>query len=558
MRDAVDIRITTGDNVVYASQAYLDSNNLKSRVGIPKGQIVDFYCPECHSPVFLKKRKGAEPWFEHEHLPRNVRDDMQLKCSRYTNSDRKKYQPIDTYRVSGAIPLYLLGKTGIFKLRAYFPQLSSQSMERLMKKNARVVIRQKGYIREYKAQYLNFCDIDTYTEAKFNVAIKDINGKTITDLPEEVKRKWCCGICAIDESRDIFHSWKDGGMRVAKGGFVYIGTTYRVLKRDTYWKKGYDIKGIKSKKVGEVHFKNTTFLNVYELMPTELTDDTIMFFAKCGYILKNRSDEIIPLWPPAIYKGNQLIYKDNDALFFHKTHGQNINKHKVYILEGNRVEEVLPYNLNKINETSEIVKINVGVSKPIMLDGKLTPMYYDILKDEKDFNFEPIPLKLKITDKNQQPISHYSEKPPLDGKIYIKTNLPSMTYLKIGNFILFSSFSSEHLKGVKLGLDVIIDCGAWGRYCFSFKKPGDTSYEIEWESFYKKILLCKGKRVEVNSRRMLRLMDAIEKNKDNNSIPFLLLSKKWVLKDRIPISAKHILVELEKDLFSQRSIPVMK
>ncbi|ACV62403.1 helicase domain protein [Desulfofarcimen acetoxidans DSM 771] len=497
MNDALDIN---SNSVVYAEQIYKKCNTIRSRVGIPKGVIVDFYCPECRSPVFLKTRAGASPWFEHEHLDKENRTAIHLACSRYTNADKREYKPVDTYRISGAIPIYLLGKSDLFKLRVYFPQLSDQSMKMLVESNAKVCLFQNNSLHYvFSSQNVNYIDIATYTKHGFEVQIKDSNGDVLRDVPEEVKRKWVCGISAIDVSRDIFHFWNDGGMRVSTGGFIYVGTSYRILKSRTDWNYDKENNAIEIKKVGEVNFKNLASIDVYELTPIEVTTESLQYFAKRGYLLKHRNDEIIPLWPPAVSKGRDLIYKDKTSLFLHKTSRGNIKDQKLFTLEGNKIIQIQSRIL-KINDVSEIVQINVGFSKPIMLGGELTPMLYDIHQDENAMCCEARGLELKVEDKNACAVATSYKELPIEGKFYIKSNLPFVTYFKRGNFVIYSSFNSGYIEGVKFDVEVFVDCGSWGKYCYSMQKKNYKQGTINWDSVYRRLLLCHGQTIMANKQ----------------------------------------------------------
>lgn len=548
MNDALDIRIVNSNNVVYAEEIYKKGNAIQSRAGIPKGLIVDFYCPECHSPVFLKTRTGAVPWFEHEHLDKENRTAIQLACSRYKNADKREYKPVDTYKISGAIPIYLLGKSDLFKFRVYFPQLSDQSLKQLVESNAKVHLSQNNTLEYvFSAQNINYFDIATYTKYRFEVQIKDSKGNVLRNVPEEVKNKWVCGISAINVSRDIFHSWNDGGMRVAKGGFIYIGTSYRILKSRTEWNYDKKINEIEIKKIGEVNFKNISSIDVYELTPIEVTTKSLQYFAKRGYVLKHRNDEIIPLWPPAVSKGRELIYKDNTALLLHKISSGNINNQKVFTLEGNKIIQIQPYRLDNINDTSEIVQVNVGFSKPVMLGGELTPMLYDIHKDENIMSCEARGLELKVEDKNACAVCTSFKELPIEGKLYIKSNLPFVAYVKRGTFITFSSFNSGYIEGVKNDVEVSVDCGPWGKYCYSMQRDNNKQYSINWDYIYRQLLLCHGQTIIAN-KRILNLVNAIMKSSDRNARILFVLLNKWISTNSVPISAQIVLYELEKDL----------
>lgn len=548
MNDALDIRIVNSNSVVYAEQIYKKGNAIRSRAGIPKGLIVDFYCPECRSPVFLKTRTGAVPWFEHEHLDKGNRTAIQLACSRYTNCDKREYKPVDTYKISGAIPIYLLGKREHFKLRVYFPELSNQTLKKLVESNAKVHLSQNNTLQYvFTAQNVNYFDIASYTKYGFEVQIKDPEGNLLKDVPEEAKRKWACGISAINASRDIFHSWNDGGMRVAKGGFVYVGTSYRILKIRAEWNYDKKIDGVEVKKIGEVIINNRAPIDVYELTPIEVTTESLQYFAKRGYLLKHRQDEIIPLWPPAVSKGRELIYKDDMALLLHRTSRGNINNQKVFTIEGNKIIQLQPYRLDKVNDTSEIVRVNVGFSKPVMLGGELTPMFYDIHKDENAMCCEARGLELKVEDINACTVDASFKELPLEGKLYIKSNLPFFAYVKRGNFITFSSFNSGYIDGVKNDVEVFVDCGSWGKYCYSMQRKYHKQYTISWDSVYRQLLLCHGQTIMVN-KRVLNLVNAIMKSSDNDTGILLVLLNRWISTNSVPISAQTVLYELEKDL----------
>lgn len=548
MNDALDIRMVNSNSVVYAEQIYKNGNAIRSRAGIPKGLIVDFYCPECRSPVFLKSRTGAVPWFEHEHLDKENRTAIQLACSRYTNCDKREYEPIDTYKISGAIPIYLLGKSDHFKLRVYFPQLSAQTINKLVESNAKVHLSQNNILHYvFSAQNVNYFDIATYTENEFYVQIKDSKGNLLKDVPEEVKRKWACGITAINASRDIFHSWKDGGMRVAKGGFIYVGTSYRILKSITEWSNDKKFDDIEIKKIGEVNFKNIASMYVCELTPLEVTTKSLQYFAQRGYLLKHRNDELIPLWPPAVSKGRELIYKDNAALLLHRTSKGNINNQKVFTLEGNKIIQIQSDKLDTVNDTSEIVQVNVGFPKPVMLGGELTPMLYDIHKDENAMCCEARGLELKVEDINACEVGTSFEELPFEGKLYIKSNLPFFAYVKRGNFVTFSNFNSGYIEGIKNDVEVFVDCSSWGKYCYSIQRKYHKQYTISWDSVYRQLLLCHGQTIMAN-KRLLNLVNDIMKSSDRNAGILFKLLNKWISTNSVPISAQTVLNELEKDL----------
>lgn len=548
MDDARDITKTRGDNRVWAREIYKQKFRKMGRSGIPHGRIVDFYCPDCLSPVALRKSSCSKPYFEHEHSPVAEKTEIQKKCPRYTNKeDKQEYTPIDSYKIADAIPLYLAGRNGIFSLKAYFPPISIQAKEILQSQNARIFILQRKHrnicIRLEDALYY---PMDVCCADDLKIEIREKDGNRIAKIPEEVKRKWLCGISGLHCDLDIFHAWRDGGMRVAKKGFIFIGTTYRVLRRKYSYLQGYNIPGIKSNKIGELCLNNQQFI-IYEITPTAVTDKVINFFRERDYILQERADEVVPIWPPAAVFGRDLVYSEEKAFFLHKTSVPENQLDKVFILENDRIQEITKERQFRVNDRMEILQVNLSpdISKPIMLGGKLTPMWYDVQQNAAIFTREAISKTVSIFDKSHRKLSALSEnKIPLNGVIAIEANLPIKIWLQKGPHILFSNYKSGYVDCLQYGVDLKIDYGAWGLKTYLFRKDVQFSQEAK---FYQRLLSCRGISIAINYR-LVGILNQLANRLHGKNKQLYVLLRQWVFKGSMPVSALPILSEFEHAL----------
>lgn len=537
MDDACDIRIA-GNNRILAKEVSKNGNEKRGY----------FYCPECNSPVFLTY-KGIyhRIIFEHEHSNIAEKTEIQKKCSRYTNKeDKQVYEPIDSYKIADAIPLYLAGSKNFFSLKAYFPPISFQTRQILQNKNARVYISQK----KSETICLTVEDVLDYPikmacKEALIVEIRDRDGNPIANIPEEVKRKWLCGISGLQWEKDVFRSWKDGGMRVAKKGVIYIGTTYRILRRNYSFLQEISISGVKVNNVGELCL-DEQFI-VYEITPTVVTDKSIQFFQERGYILQERTDEIFPIWPPAAAFGRDWIYRDNKALFLHRTSLLNEKMNRVYSLENNRIQEIPKDRRMKVNDKMEILQVSLSadISQPIMLGGELTPMLYDVQQNPAIFFRKTLLKEENIYDKSHQRISDIAtNKIPQGGSITIETNLPVRIRVQRGQYVLFSNYKTGYVDFLQYEVDLYVDYGAWGRDKYSFR---NTRRLVGRTGYYQQLLFCRGKSIVMNCR-VERIIHHLQRRLHGENKQLYAQIQQWMFTRSLPSSALPILLELDHAL----------
>lgn len=521
---AVDTKIKERTNKVHYSDAHHE---------------IDYLCPYCYESVILKSNCFS-------HRPIHNRTPIQRACPEYhpaTGIYDKISNPIDRlYVYNGGIPLYLCGDN-TFELRAYIPPISNSTLDKLNKEGVKLYINtnapQKSEVKIHHMDNLSYYKVD--------ILQRWIDIECIPDVfsTEEVRMKWLWGIRGIDEN-DIYHSNKNGGYRLAINGYITVGSNYRIIHHP---KSSPSVNGINFKKIGNINFKKfngTTYLpivyDVYEMQVLVTTKESLLFVENRGYKLVEKKDELIPLWPPAVIEGNQLFYDKSSALFLHI---KRDDKENVYIDERSHVTRANSKLMGIANIITIPLKDN-GTIWCSQSDDSLSEIKYHIQCSEKALKHQCVEKEIIITDSNSNPVSiNQGDKgPPIDGKLYIKSNLPFTATVRNGNFVMFSS--SMSLEKVDYLWNLIVDFKAFGKTAYQYNRENKINtflMKIDWDNEYKKLSLHKAP-VAKASYKYIELLYMLNKVIEAQSFPVYRLLESWIKINCVPISAFNDLDEL--------------
>lgn len=277
-----------------------------------------YKCYYCKEDIIVRKGDKRIAYFAH--APISNRTPQQMACEGYKGHGAgESYIDNDEDRIcifNGGVPLHLIETmTGRFELVAMFPPLSEKSMRTVIDLNAKVRVTHDGREQVYSAW--NFRRYRVQTSSKW-IYVKPENFKPFN---EEIKRKWFWGFRGLDFDNDLFRADSNGGVRVGQLANICVGREYLFINLWTKEPKG---RGLRFKKKGVFSFPNLLHrreYDVYSVTVTEVTDDSIAFIQKKGYQLIEKSDDLIPMWPPAVTEGKELVFHDNDreAYLYHKT-----------------------------------------------------------------------------------------------------------------------------------------------------------------------------------------------------------------------------------------------
>lgn len=272
-----------------------------------------YICPYCFEGINVRKSINKDDYFAHK--PIHNRTPQQMLCPGYTGGEGKIETDNDKICViNGGVPLHLVAKNGEYELIAVFPPVSPANLNKLEAWNTKVEITNDEKKEVFSAFNLHRYRVQT-TSDWIKVKCTNLQGYL-----SEVKNKWEWGIRGLAFDNDFFSAEFRGGCRVAQHSNIIVGKEYLFVSKYSIVSRD---KGIIFKKVGKLTFSDmyvSKSYNVYSIVVDEVTDDAIAYIQSKGYQLIEKSDEIVPLWPPTIMEGKELIYPKGtqDAYFYHK------------------------------------------------------------------------------------------------------------------------------------------------------------------------------------------------------------------------------------------------
>lgn len=483
-----------------------------------------YLCPHCTESLILKA--GKKSYFAHNII--KGRTPLQRMCPEYHGNDRYKNNDIDkTYIENGGIPLYLCNDGNIFEFRAYFPEINQFYKDDLIKKNTEVIINNKRWCSVETLNYYVVSNIQNWIEVKLN--------------PEttfkEVKRKWLWGIRGINIEKDIYHSNKEGGYRVAIKANIYIGKSYRILFKK---KEISYIKGITFTKIGEIKLKEfevNCIYYIFEMKIKEYTEEARQFIESKGYSLKEKADDVIPVWPPVIFKGNELLSDSDNIWFYHSNKNNNEMIYEINNEEENIITKKDIFKINNISKSNEkiiVMKSNLSSKNLNNVSSEIKYIIYNkSLNNEK--YMEP---KVTISDSLGNIIDLKKEKLPIKKELFIKANVLTTAILTRDSYCIYTS--KNFLEEINHTKKIIIDCGGFGVYKFEVNNKFDNKEKFQWDSFYYELYNSKGAFIKPQ-RNCKIVLYKIRKNINKENIKVYLILYNWIIKQKIPIEAQKVI-----------------
>ena len=292
-------------------------------------KALEYKCPHCLEPIKVRKCKRYVDYFAHKR--KEDRTPQERMCPGYTGDGA--YQKIENvidqvYIENGGIPVYLCKcSNDTYQLRASFPPLSKETMDLLKLWNVMVVISEDNRKEEHSAWHLPHYQIKSLCHW---IEIKCQN----MQYPiKEVKQKWEWGICGLKFEDNLFHSHAEGGFRVALHSNIIVNKEYLIISNKNHTPI---VNGVTFSYKGVINFiKN---YKVYSMIVADTTDEAIAFIRNKGHQLITQNDTIIPLWPPCVIQGKELIYKGHDKYSYLYHH--SYSEQTLHILKDNEIIEI--------------------------------------------------------------------------------------------------------------------------------------------------------------------------------------------------------------------------
>ncbi|MGF7060872.1 hypothetical protein [Brassicibacter mesophilus] len=494
-----------------------------------------YACPYCLEEIMVRDRNGNY----YAHKPIKNRTPLQRICPGYKGV--VNYKRIDgavdkVYITNGGLPLHLcVFREGKYQLNAYFPPLNQSSMKKLEEWGAKVVISEDGAKEEYSASNIRFYRVKTIVDW-----IKVKCKKVKYSIPE-VQQKWEWGIRGLDCEKDIFHSYYDGGFRVALHSNIVVGKEYLIVKRNNLVSS---VKGISFARKGFLSIKDwydNREYAIHAMTVNSVTDEAIAYIQNKGYQLIENSDEIIPMWPPAIIEGKELIYPrhSNNAFLFHGKRS------------GQRIFNVSEYGITNIDENNNIFEIRTNNKTLLLSDYKFNSLSNEIrfmlTQTRNNFDNKKVykPDIMCKTDENPLKLLAVDEAEIFKAKkIFFETDIKLNICILNKNYVEMSS--KRIVQNLQRNRVLVIDIGGFGKIWLeskTIKKRENKDSKIHINTIVEHLYCCNSITVPIPNE----ILQVFEYARQNSRELYRIMLP-WIQKQEIPLAAAKYLYSIKEVL----------
>ena len=486
-----------------------------------------YTCPYCSEQIHVRKKdkSNREDYFAHN--KQSDRTPEKRICPGYTgDNENKKIEKINdkVYISNGGLPLYLLKiREDKYKLEARFPPLTYKTSKLVEKWDLSVIIQEGDYNPvQYSAVNIRPYPVKSITKWIYiNFANK------LYDI-DELNEKWGWGIRGISLGCDFFHSNNFGGYRLSQHSNVVLGKEYLYISE---WRNLPNVKGIIFNKKGKITLSQREY-NINSITVNQITDESIKFIHNRGYQLIEKNDEIIPIWPPAVIEGKEIIYQYNDEEAY--LYKNEISNQDVYSVTKNGLADVDKYNqmLKTYTLDNTILLSDYNFN---LLSNEIS---YMLTRNRKNF-LQKQTMKVEATYRTFSSNKNNFDEFDMDGyrnkELYIESNLPMEILIGKDNYIDYSS--KQYIESNKKYNKISLNLFAFGFIEHSKRKDKKLLINVEeLDILAKKLYRCKSPTIPFN-KEYLKVLNYM-KIKHGGIYKILL---KWSIHGRIPyIACKYI------------------
>lgn len=488
-----------------------------------------YRCPYCLEEIIPRKGPIREDYFAH--MNQRNRTPQQMLCPGYkgagaSGKSNKYDNPINQmYIVNGGIPIYLSKKdNNNYELLAVFPTLDENILTQLNKAGVKAVIGNGCRTEVFTASTLKKYRIRRISDW-INIEFRDRDEKIVN-----VNNKWDWGIRGVHLDEDFFI--KNTGARVAQHANIVVGNEYLFISKsnDYIGKTGIEFT-LKGKIVFDGDFVRREYY-VYSFIINNNSTYAKSFVQEKGYQLIEKSDSIVPLWPPASIEGKELSYSigDKEAYLYHETNsnqniyswdkvdtGQLIEKDNIFISPtDNRVILLTDYSFSSLSK-----EIRFYLNKTVKRNEKISAnSYVWRTTDNKTVEFnDSIPPQL------------------YENNLKIETKFRTVILSEIDNFITISSKNNVEKISKNRQIHIILGNAYHNIIKDERVYKEENSIKIDCNDLYKRLLMCKGSKVAISNKVLDILLSirGISKELDK-------LIVNWISKGELPIEASVIIM----------------
>ena len=328
-----------------------------------------FFCPECQEKVFWRCRGGQQPdVFYHQ-----KKTDFSPECDKRVdgNSD------LHIYERTG-LPIYITRKYGdVYNLNIAFPALGEQRLQQAYNNKITVSINGKLTVpvtpTQFYADEITPIPIDfvPYYGKNYYIEISGTGAYTI-------QKRWSDYADGFSSEGAIFSIHNSFGKKIKRGDSITIETEYYLIAKE--FKPFFS--EIRTRKIGRIHLNGSDYgvyifsINV-SVESNRFNSINSYFYSRFKVWLLEKAATVLPLWPPVIDHGDQLIFSNKTTVYCDVESGNSTPKVFTYIGKDARQ---IPVDEDYHN--SKTVKLGVYSYEPtvVSVDRKYTGREISIRK----------------------------------------------------------------------------------------------------------------------------------------------------------------------------------
>ena len=414
--------------------------------GKPLRADTRFYCPECNERVFWHCRGGHLPDFFSHHK----KMDSSPECDKRVDGRSDLY----VYERTG-LPLYLSHKYGdVYSLNIAFPAIGENLLRMASENNVLININDSIDVRVTQSRFFS----DETTLIPITVLPPyEKNYKISIVAPSSLKalyKRWSDYADGFASDGAVFNIQSNGGKKIKRGDSITIGKEYYAVTKDLIpciWYGQPLYPEIKHHVVGKIALNNTTY-NVYVFSVDVSADSSRFetlnkfFYNRFKVWLVEQTATIVPIWPPAIERGDWISFSPRGQVYCSVESGND--SPKVFTYKGS---DALDVPVETDTNGNKSVKFNIYSNDPIMVsvDRKYTGREVGIRKGALPIVTADRTVELFVDDRKivqDEPIDYES----ISSGILVKSNT-KFTLLQKSKKHIYRTISIDKL-GVSLDI----------------------------------------------------------------------------------------------------------
>lgn len=401
-----------------------------------------FFCPECQEKVFWRCRGGQQPdVFYHQ-----KKTDFSPECDKRVdgNSD------LHIYERTG-LPIYITHKYGdVYNLNIAFPALGEQRLQQAYNNKLTVSINGKLTVPVTPAQFYADeitpipIDFIPYYGKNYTIEISGVGAYAI-------QKKWSDYADGFSSEGAIFSIHNNFGKKIKRGDSITIEKEYYLIAKD--FRPFYQ--EIRTRKIGRIHLNNSDYgvyifsINV-SVENSRFNSINSYFYSRFKVWLLEKAATVLPLWPPIIDHGDQLVFSNKTTVYCDVESGNSTPK--VFTYSGKDVRQI---PVDEDYHNNKTVKLGVYSFEPtvVSVDRKYTGREISIRKTSPIRSVASHDIVLST--ENEETIDTFVDANILQDGINIRTNTKFSAVFESANHvfktipIVDTQTTLEPYKGLK-------------------------------------------------------------------------------------------------------------